>query len=110
MPEISNDELGRRIFALQKEKATEEAIEKIRQSPESDLLSIALSDRAVLEYLLGEGWVSLGREEWEKCAFSRLTSDDLKEMIGIGQELMGRRITDDTAMGALSGVLRRTFE
>jgi hypothetical protein len=110
MPEISNDELGRRIFALQKEKATEEAIEKIRQSPESDLPSIALSDRAALEYLLGEGWVSLGREEWEKCAFSRLTSDDLKEMIGIGQELLGRRITDDTAMGALSGVLRRTFE
>jgi hypothetical protein len=109
MPEITNEELGRRMFAVQKEKATEGAIEKIRQSPGSEWNALSHSDRMVLDRLLGEAWVSLEREEWEKCAFSRLTADDLREMIVIGQKLQAKRMTEDSAMAALTIILRRTF-
>ncbi|KQC04333.1 MAG: hypothetical protein APR53_10860 [Methanoculleus sp. SDB] len=110
MPEVTDDELGRKIFLLQKEKNVEEVVAKLRMHLGPEWTSIPASDREILIDLLGEAWVRIDRSDWEKSAFSRLTRNDVNAMITIGQNLRARKTGKDTAMNNLAAILKRTFE
>ena len=110
MPEVTDDELGRKIFSLQKEKNVEEVIAKLRTHLGSEWTSIPGSDREILIDLLGEAWVGIERSDWEKYAFSRLTRNDLEAMITIGMNLKARKTGKEAAMNDLTAILKQTFE
>lgn len=109
MPEIKDEDLGRRIFQLQKEKAVEETIDKIRHTTGLEWMSITPSEREILEFLLGEAWVSINRDDWEKYAFSRLTMKDLQDIISIGRDLKSKEIVEDAAINKLVTIFQQTF-
>ena len=56
MPDVTNDERGRRIFQLHKERAVEAALEKIRLNPKSDWATFSQQDIKSLSTMLGETW------------------------------------------------------
>ena len=87
MPEARDEEVGRRVFQIQKEKAVELAVEKIRQNLGKDWKLFSGSEKEMLRKVLGQTWISTEREVWERCAFSRMTRRDLDELILIGEEL-----------------------
>ena len=60
MPDVTDDERGRRIFQLHKERAVETAIEKIRHNPGSKWSAFSPEDIKTLNYILGETWVLSG--------------------------------------------------
>jgi hypothetical protein len=83
MPGTSDDTLGRRRFQIQREKAVEEAVEKIRRSPEAGWDAFADADYTVLRQLLGELWMFLERQKWEQYAFSTLTRQDISDILAL---------------------------
>jgi hypothetical protein len=85
MPEITTDERGRRVFQIHKEKAIENAIEKIRLNLEQDWRLFSASDIKMIEYMLGEVWIVMGKQKWQRLAFTRLTKHDLDEIIQVGR-------------------------
>ena len=90
MPEARDEEVGRRVFQIQKEKAVLPqilAVEKIRQNLGKDWKLFSGSEKEMLRKVLGQTWISTEREVWERCAFSRMTRRDLDELILIGEEL-----------------------
>ncbi|MDT8357696.1 MAG: hypothetical protein RQ758_04245 [Methanomicrobiaceae archaeon] len=89
MPEARDEEVGRRVFAIQKEKAVELAVEKIRQNLGKEWKLYSGSEKETLRNLLGRTWISTEREVWERCAFSRMTRKDLDELITIGEGFEG---------------------
>jgi hypothetical protein len=105
MPEITQDERGRRIFQIHKEKAAENAIEKIRQSMGLDWKVFTSSDVEILKYILGETWVSLERDTWEKCAFSRLKRSELESIIRIGNSVKRKEMREDRGIEEVSRIL-----
>ena len=106
MPDITNDERGRRIFQLHKERAVETALEKIRLNPKSDWATFSQQDIRSLTTILGETWVSVERSTWEQCSFSRLTRRDLDEIIRIGNDVKSERMREETAVNKICTILK----
>jgi hypothetical protein len=105
MPEVTSDERGRRVFQIHKEKAAENAIEKIRKSLGPDWKIFPSTDVDALRYILEETWVVLDRESWEKCAFSRLKRPELESIIQIGKQVRRKEMREDRGIEEVSRIL-----
>jgi hypothetical protein len=106
MPDVTNDERGRRIFQIHKERAVETAIEKIRKTRGSGWGAFSQEDIKTLNYILGEAWVSVERSIWEQSAFTRLTKNDLDEIIRIGNEVKNKKTREETAINEICRILK----
>ena len=106
MPDVTNDERGRRIFQLHKERAVETALEKVRQNPKSEWSAFSPEDIRTLNHILGEAWVSVERRIWEQSAFTRLTRKHLEEIIGIGNDVKNKKIREDVAVNKICRILK----
>ena len=105
MPEVTSDERGRRVFQIHKEKAAEDAIGKIRTSLGLDWKVFTSTDVEALTYILEETWVSLDRDSWEKCAFSRLKRSQVDSIIRIGKQVKRREMREDRGIEEVSRLL-----
>jgi hypothetical protein len=105
MPEVTSDERGRRVFQIHKEKAAEDAIGKIRKSLSRDWEVFNSTDVEALKYILEETWVSLDRDSWEKCAFSRMKQSQVDSIIRIGKQVKRREMREDQGIEAVSRIL-----
>jgi hypothetical protein len=106
MPDVTDDERGRRIFQLHKERAVETALEKIRRSAGSGWQSLSAEDISTLTTMLGEAWVSIERSTWGQYAFSRLKKKDLEEIISIGNDVKNNRMREETAINMIDIILK----
>jgi hypothetical protein len=107
MPDVTEDERGRRVFQIHKEMAVETALEKIRQSVGQDWKLYSVSDIDLLKYMLGESWVSMDRSSWGRCTFSRLLREDLDAIIRIGKEVKNKKRMEGDAVREMNEILRR---
>jgi len=106
MPDVTSDERGRRIFQIHKERAVEAAIEKIRHNPGSKWSAFSPDEIKTLNFILGETWVTVGRQIWEQSSFTRLTRNDLEEIISIGNDVKSKKLREETAINKVSGILK----
>jgi hypothetical protein len=106
MPDVSADERGRRRFQIQKERAVEAAVTKIRQKQGPDWTAFSVQDIQTLQYILGEAWVSIKRSVWEQYAFTRLSRDELRDIIRIGNEVKDQKIREETGINDVCRILR----
>ncbi|OPY36932.1 MAG: hypothetical protein A4E35_01772 [Methanoregula sp. PtaU1.Bin051] len=106
MPDVTNDERGRRIFQIHKERAVEMALEKIRHNSRSELAAFSPQDIKTLNYILGEAWVSVGRNIWEQSSFARLDKKDLEEIISIGNDVLNKKEREETGVEKICRILK----
>lgn len=107
MPDVTDDERGRRVFQIHKEMAVETAIEKIRQTMGQDWKLYSVSDIDLLKYMLGESWVSMDRQSWKQCTFSRLGREDTDAIIRIGKQVKNRKRMEGDAVIEINEILKR---
>lgn len=107
MPEITADERGRRAFQIQKEKAVESAIEKIRLNLAQDWSLYSISDIDLLHSVLGDAWIAMDRRTWGLCAFTRLTKPDIEQILRIAKDLQKRKEPDKAAIAHVIQILRK---
>ena len=88
MPDISQADIGRRMYQLHKEKNVERAIELLRQNLGADWKTLAGPDILLLEQLLGDVWVGLDRKLWEKIPFDRMTMGDVDTILAAGKNMI----------------------
>ena len=98
MPEVRDEEVGRRLFQIHKEKAVEVALEKIRRKMPLEWKAFTSSDVDILKYILGEAWVCIKRSEWEGISFAKLTQKDLKAIIEIANQVSSKEKPEKTAV------------
>ncbi len=110
MSDVSRTEIGRRMFALQKEKHVELAIEKIRPNLGSEWKRLTHKDIEMLKHILGAAWVSIDRTTWEKIAFSRMSSRDVLDLVAIGTGSFANEIDQRTAVEKATSIMLKTYE
>ena len=97
MSNATEDNLGRRRFLLHRDKAVEQAIERIRRSPHAEWETLSPEERAGLRTALTEIWDNCDRDRSEQYCFSTLTRLDILALIAL---VTGMREKHDPASGA----------
>ncbi len=105
MSRSTEEDLGRRRFQVQKEKAVEEAYEKIRRSFGEDWQCFSAEDCKVLRDVLGEIWINVDRECWKDYCFSTLSHNEVQTLITIAKEVLGQKCMTQEAIARLDEVL-----
>ena len=105
MPDISNDERGRRRFQIQKEQAVEKVIDRLRTALGPEFHAFTAADIENLKYILGETWVSMERETWERCSFSRLKRADVDYIARYGKQARSSQQAEQRAVEKVSAHL-----
>ena len=107
MPEVTDDEVGRRIFQLNKERHVEQSIEKVRRSLGETWKNFSPDEIDLLKYIFGEAWVAMERREWAATSFTRLTKDEVKEIIEIGRKVKKKEMLENDGVKDVSRILGR---
>jgi hypothetical protein len=105
----TDDTLGRRLFQVQKEKAVEDALEKIRRSMGNKWNLVPPSDSEGLKEILGEVWISIDRNRWETYSFSKLSLHDIDSLIIIGKQVKAKPPLTGDLLKSLDNILRLTI-
>lgn len=108
MPHTTDDNLGRRLFQVQKDKAVENAVEKMRRSIGKDWMSVSSADIEILKSVLGEAWTSIDRHRWSTYIFSKLTPEDIQSLITLGKKLKENYSLTDEMIRQLDIIMGRT--
>ena len=98
MPEVKDEEVGRRLFQIHKEKAVEVAMEKMRRKMPSEWTSFTSSDIDILKHILGEAWVCIKRAEWESISFTKLTKKDVQAIIQVAMQASNKEKAEKIAI------------
>jgi hypothetical protein len=109
MYETKDDNLGRRLFLVQKEKAVEEAYEKIRHKLGPEWIFFSSGDCDVLKNILGEVWTSIDRHRWGTYSFSKLSKNDIDLIIMIGKEVKAKPPLSNDMLKSLDNILYKTI-
>jgi hypothetical protein len=107
MSRIADDTLGRRRFQVQKEKAVEHALERIRRAKASVWRSCTTDDYAALREVLGEVWINVDRERWDTYSFTKLTGDEIHSLITAGKDLRSGHVLTAETLTVLDAILGR---
>jgi hypothetical protein len=107
MPEARDEEVGRRLFQIHKEKAVEVALEKIRRKMPLEWKSFTSADIDVLKQFLGEVWVCITRSEWENISFSTLTKRHLEGIIAAAKQVENKEKAEKVAIDEVCAELVR---
>jgi len=105
MSDIQNEELGRRRFQIRKEKAVEDACERIRRANAEEWEALSHKDRDVLREVLGETWSRTDNTEWGSFAFSAIPWQKVRSLITIGNQIKTGTKNPDVAFKDLNDIL-----
>lgn len=86
-PDVRDEDIGMRAFQIRKAKAVERAIERLRQGLKTSWGMFTQHDLADLGWMIGELWAYEKRADWEELHFSKLTPEDVTQVIEISRRL-----------------------
>ena len=105
MSPSTDDNLGRRRFLLHRDKAVEQALERIRRAPDSRWETLSPGERAGLKAVLTEIWENCERVRWQQYCFSTLNKSDILRLIALGEEMRARHRPISDAGGEIEAIL-----
>lgn len=86
-PDVTDEDIGMRTFQIRKAKAVERAAERLRQGLKASWQELTTHEIEELEWVLGELWAYIARDDWEHLRFGLLSIHDLRVILGFGREL-----------------------
>lgn len=86
-PDVRDEDIGMRAFQIRKAKAVERAIERLRQGLKASWGMYTQHDLADLGWMIGELWAYEKRADWEELHFSKLTPEDVSQIIETARRL-----------------------
>jgi hypothetical protein len=85
MPDVSQKEVGRRLYHVHREKIVEEAIKKIKHGVGTDWSSFTREDIDLLGHLLQCTWNVIDQKIWDNLPFGSMTKNDVRKILSLGE-------------------------
>ncbi len=86
----------------------ESAVDRIRENLGQDWKLLSGADVAILRFILSEVWVSMGRAQWGRCAFSRLGKKDIEAIIDVGRKIKSGEENEQSGIQRTVIILEKT--
>jgi len=85
MPDVSQAEVGRRLYHVHREKRIEQAMKLMQQGTEADWKLLSEADIHLLSHLLQCTWNTIDQGVWDKIAFMNITMKDVRKILSYGE-------------------------
>jgi hypothetical protein len=85
VPDVSQTEIGRRLYHVHRDKRVEKAIKKLREHCGSHWKSLTEQEVRDLEYLLSCAWTSLDEKTWEKIPFANMSKENIQDLLRLAK-------------------------
>ena len=105
MPDVSQQEIGKRLYHVHREKRVEEAIKKIKLGIGSDWSSFTREDIELLSHLLQCTWNVIDQKTWENIPFGHLTKNDIRKILLSGEGVCPGKNPDTAAVDTIKKIL-----
>jgi len=105
MPDVSQKEIGKRLYHVHREKRVEEAIKKIKHGVGSEWASLSREDIELLGHLLQCTWNVIDQKIWENIPFSHMTKNDVRKILSLGVGVSPGKNPDSTAVNEIKKIL-----
>jgi len=110
MRDRTEESLGMRVHEVNKHRAVERAVERLRYGLGPDWRCLTIDDIASLYWLLGELWAITSREEWEGLHFSKLDLCAARAMVVHGERLRRHGVVRSSTSGMVTELLADSME
>ena len=85
MPDVSQKEIGRRMYHVHREKSVEEAIKKIKHGVGTEWRSFTREEIDLLGHLLQCTWNVIDQKIWADVPFGNMTKNEVRKILSYGQ-------------------------
>ncbi|MEI7856300.1 MAG: hypothetical protein WCH85_02235 [Methanomicrobiales archaeon] len=105
MPDVTQAEIGRRMYHVHREKRVEEAIKLIQQGLGPAWKSISEDEILLLGHLLQCTWNTIDQKIWDKISFTSITGNDLQKILSFGKDVGPGRNPSPEAVAEIKKIL-----
>lgn len=105
MPDVSQKEIGRRMYHVHREKRVEEAIKKIKHGVGTEWSSFTRDNIDMLGHLLQCTWNVIDQKTWENLPFSSMTKYDVMKILSYGEGVGPKMNPDQAAVAEIKKIL-----
>jgi len=85
MPEVSDKEIGRRLFHVHREKRVELAIKKMKTGIGPEWKTYSADQIGVLGHVLQCTWNAIDQKLWDTIPFDHMTKEDVDKILHLGE-------------------------
>lgn len=107
MPDVTQAEIGRRLYHVHREKTVEGSLKLMQQGIGAEWRSISEADRELLLHLLQCTWNTIDQKVWDRIPFARLTMADTREILSHGEGVMPGKNPAPEAVAEIRKILLR---
>jgi len=84
MPEVSQAEVGRRLYHVHREKTVEQAMKQMQQGIGAEWKSFSEANIALLTHLLQCTWNKIDQKIWDTIPFTNTKVEDVRKILSYG--------------------------
>jgi hypothetical protein len=105
MPDVSQTEVGRRLYHVHREKRVEHAIKKMQQGMGVEWKSFTQDEIQDLGHLLQCTWNVIDQKIWDDISFDRLKKGDVQKILSFGEGVGPNKSPDKTVVEEIKKIL-----
>ena len=105
MPDVTQTEVGRRMYHLHREKRVEEAIKKIQHGVGPEWRSFTQDDITLLGHLLQCTWNVIDQKIWDDIPFAHMTKEKVQKILTYGTGVGPKKSPEPAAVEEIKKIL-----
>lgn len=105
MPDVSQTEVGRRLYHVHREKRVEGAIKKIQRNIGSEWRSFTQDEIQILSHVLQCTWNVIDQKIWDTIPFAKMKKEEVRKILTLGEGVKSGKNPDQTIVEEIKKVL-----
>ena len=105
MPDVTQAEIGRRLYHVHREKRVEQAIKMIQQGLGTEWRSFSEDEIHLFGHLLQCTWNVIDQKIWDKISFASVTKSDVQKILEYGKGVGPGKNPDQAAVAEIKKLL-----
>jgi hypothetical protein len=105
MPDVTQAEVGRRLYHVHREKRVEDAIKHIQQGLGMEWKSFSEDEILLFGHLLQCTWNMIDQKIWDKISFASVTKSDVQKILSYGKGVGPGKNPDQAAVVEIKKIL-----
>ena len=105
MPDVTQADVGRRLYHVHREKRVEQAIKQIQQGLGAEWKSFSEEEILLLGHLLQCTWNTIDQKIWDKISFANVTGSDVRKILAQGEGVGPGKNPDPPTVAGIKKIL-----